>query len=680
MKKNNKRTKKMNSKFPYDNRQRLGFFCLFIFTCIVGLIIRITVIIYNNGGEYEKYVLNNQQYDSIIAPFKRGDIKDSSGTVLAYSTKVYNLILDPGVTLYQSKKDEANGNYPYVDDTIKALKLYFNVPESEIREILNRNDAKSSHYIKLRRQLTSDDVEDFNIFMSSEEQAEKEKAENYTGPKHNLVKGVWLETEYKREYPYGSLACDVIGYASSASSGAIGLENYYNDILSGVNGVTYGYVNDELNLEKTTKAAIDGYNIVTTLDFSVQSIIETKIKEFNEEYGSKNTAIMVMNPNNGEIVAMASYPVFDLNNPRDLTGIYSEEEVEAMDNDTYKDALYSLWKNFCVSEVYEPGSTIKPFTIAAALEEGYVTEDEVYLCDGSEKVLDHLIHCHNRNGHGMLTLTQTIMQSCNDALMQIGLKIGDEVTAKYQDLFGYGRKTYVDIPGEEVGITKSAKEMDDSDIATNSFGQNFNVTMIQLATAYCSLINGGYYYQPHLVKRIETGNGDVVKNVETTVVKQTITASTSDFLKNAMFETVASGTAKRSAVKGYEIGGKTGTAEKYPRGNNKYVISFIGFAPVDNPQFVLYVVIDEPQNVAVGSSAPVCELAKTVLESILPYLNVFPEEVSDTTETDNGKIEDEHAVATDVSSIISAAATTQETTEEATTQAQTEASNTSSAN
>lgn len=600
-----------------------------------------------DGSEYAKYVLNNQQFDSTVLPFKRGDIRDRSGTVLAFSSKVYNLILDPAVILYKEE---------YRTPTIEALTKCFNLSKSEIEKILD--EKPESHYVKVLKGLTDDDIAEFKKLINGQESAVTVENSAY-------IKGVWFEEEYVRSYPYTTLACDVIGFAGSASNGEIGLENYYNEYLTGTNGVTYGYVNEELNLEKTTKAPIDGYNIITTLDFSVQSIIERHIKEFNEEYGSKNTAVIVMDPNNGEIIAEASYPVFDLNKPRDLTGLYTEEEIDSMSDEETINALYSLWNNFCVSGLYEPGSTIKPFTVAAGIEEGILLGNETFYCDGVEEILGHKIHCHVTYGHGELTLEQTIMQSCNDALMQIGLKLGAGIMEKYQDIFGYGRKTYVDLPGEEAGITKASKDMDDSDIATNAFGQNFNVTMTQLAAAYCSLINGGYYYQPHFVKRIETSSGEVVKNFDATLVKQTITESTSSLMRQYMYNTVNAGTAKKVRVDGYLIGGKTGTAEKSPRGTDLYVISFVGFAPIDDPQFMIYVVIDEPQVEALGSSAPVCYLAHDILTDILPYLNVFPvESTGDEEEPENNNTSpdiDEHAVSTNANSIVNSTAQEPET-------------------
>lgn len=633
--------KRIKQRQPYvenvfNNRMKEKLLMAFgiIIVSLIALALYLAYINYKDGDKYSKLVLDNQQYDSTILPFKRGDIRDRSGTVLAYSSKVYNLIFDPKVVLSDDN---------YKEPTLTALTQCFDLSWQDLEAILA--SKPDSHYEKLLKKLTPDQIAPFQEMV----------ADTKTNP---YIKGVWFEEEYVRNYPFGTLACDVIGFATSASSGELGLENYYNDELTGTEGVSYGYIDSELNLEKTVKPAVDGYNIITTIDFSVQSIIEKHIKEFNETYGSKNTAVIVMDPNNGDIIAEASYPVFDLNNPRDMSSVYTEEELEAMSDDDTVNALYRLWKNYCVSDIYEPGSTIKPFTVAAGLEEGILKGDETFLCDGSEQILDKKINCHNIYGHGILTLEQTIMESCNDALMQIGAMLGADMLSKYQNIFGFGYKTYVDLPGEDAGITTDAADMDATDVATNSFGQNFNVNMHQMVAGFASLINGGYYYEPHLVKRIETTGGEVVSTVSPTLIRQTITSETSDKLRGYMRNTVMSGTAKRVAIDGYDIGGKTGTAEVWEldeegrntgkRSVHDYVISFMGFAPVDDPQFLIYVVIDSPDVEAglIGKSAPVCNLSHDILVDILPYLNVFPNYTGNNSSSD-GTTDDTTAATTE---------------------------------
>ncbi|MCR5216298.1 MAG: peptidoglycan glycosyltransferase [Lachnospiraceae bacterium] len=647
-----------DSELNHAMREKLLVTVFMIALALIALAVYLTYINYKDGERYSKYVLDNQQYDSSSLPFKRGDITDRNGTVLAYSSKVYNLILDPKVVLSSEK---------YKDPTLSALAEYFALSRSDLEGLLA--SKPDSHYEKLLKGLTQDQISEFNKMLEESEEA-------------IYIRGIWFEEEYVRNYPFDTLACDVVGFASSASVGELGLENYYNEELTGVNGVSYGYVDSDLNLEKTVKPAVDGYNLVTTIDYSVQAVIEEDIRAFNEEFGSDNTAVIVMNPNNGEIIAEASYPVFDLNNPRDMTSIYTVEELNAMDDETMLNSLYTLWNNYCVSSIFEPGSTMKPFTVGAALEEGLVHDGDTYMCDGSEKVLDMTIKCHNIYGHGELTLEQTIMQSCNDALMQIGMKLGADLLAKYQDIFGFGYRTYVDLPGEDAGLTYEASKMDATDVATNSFGQNIEVNMHQLVAGFCSLVNGGYYYQPHLVKRIETSTGEVVKTIRPTLIRQTITEETSALLRKYMQSTVATGTGKRVAVEGYDIGGKTGTAETWAldedgknlgyRSITDYVISFIGFAPCDDPQFVIYVVIDNPQVDAVGTAIPVCELSHTIMEDILPLMNVYPDYTDPNATTEEGTTTE---ATTDATTEATTEATTKATTEETTTAKETETKN-----
>lgn len=591
---------KKQQKVTYRVHRKIAFIFLIVGVFFLILGARIFLINYESGDKYSKSVLDHQHYSSTTIPYKRGQILDRNGTQFVYSEKVYNLIFDPKVLLSSDEK--------YKEPTMNALIQYFNIPRQDIEVILR--DKPNSSYEKLLSNLTADQTASFNEFVSSDEGSN--------------IKGIWFEDAYIRKYPYNSFACDVIGYASQSGGGIIGLEMQYNSELSGIDGVTYGYINDGLNIETTTKDPIDGNNIITTLDYGVQTILEKHIKAFNTEYGSKNTAVVVMNPNNGEILGMASYPFFDLNNPRDLTSLYTEEELAQMSEEEKNNAIYSLWANFCVSSIYEPGSTYKPFTVSAAMEENFAADSDTYYCSGSEVVGGWTIRCHEKGGHGTISLKESIMYSCNPAMMQIAAKMGGSVFGKYQKLFGLGSKTGIDLPGEETGILINGDMMGDSDLATASFGQNFNVTMVQMASAFSSLVNGGSYYKPHVVKRIESANGEIVKNNSAELVRQTVTKSTSEYIKTYLKATVDDGLAKKAAVKGYSVGGKTGTAQKQPREDEKYVISFLGCAPAEDPQFVLYIVIDEPEVEGYnGSSQPVLWLTKDIMSDLLPYLNVF---------------------------------------------------------
>lgn len=581
----------------------------------IGIIILMLILIYkivsiNNskGDEYAKAVLDHQAYTSSTISSKRGQILDCNGTVLAYSEKVYNLILDPKLMLSDER---------FKEPTAVALTNCFDITREELEEILSQK--KDSHYEKVRTNLTSDQVKDFKALL------EDTKNNPY-------IKGVWFEDSYVRKYPFGSMACDAIGFASPANGGELGIESYYDEELTGTDGISYSYVSENMDVSETTKDAVDGLNVVTTIDYNVQNIIEKHIKAYNEEKPSKNTEVIVMNPKNGEILGMSDYPYFDLNNPRDLSGLYTQEELDAMSDDDKSKAYYALWNNYCISQTFEPGSTFKPFTVAMGLEEGVVHDGDTFECHGSEVIDGVTISCHKRSGHGTLTLEQAVMQSCNPTMMQIVQRLGASKFSHYQTMFGFGNKTSIDLPGEENGIMQPSN-MSNISLACNSFGQNFNVNMIQMVSAMSSLVNGGYYYQPHIVKRIENASGEVVKSYDATLVRQTVTESTSQYIRKYLHSTVTDGLAKRADVTGYAISGKTGTAQKLPRADKKWIISFLGCAPSDDPQIVIYVVIDEPDgtNGTEGSSTDALELTHSILEDLLPYMNIF-KDVQDTPE------------------------------------------------
>lgn len=610
------RRKKKLARFPIKMKKKLMVTFLMITVLLIALIGRIMYIEVKSGEKYEKIVLSQQEYDSTILPYQRGDIVDTKGNVLATSTDVYNVIFDCRVLNSKEKCKKP---------TIEALISCFeDLKEEELYQLLE--DKPKSQYNKLLSKLPYDKVQKFVEILNDTK-------------KNPNIAGVWLEKEYVRSYPYGSLAASAIGYTTSGNEGIGGLEDYYNDILNGVNGREYGYLNADNNFEKTIKEAVNGQNIVSTLDINIQSVVEEKMQEYIEAFrdnakegpGCKNMGVLVMNPNNGEVLAMADYPNFDLNNPRDMSAYYTEEELEDMSEEEQLDALNSIWENFCISQTYEPGSTVKPLTVATGLETGTLTGNETYYCDGVEHIGGHDIHCVVRSGHGELTVEQAIMESCNDALMQMSFAIQKENLLNYQKIFGFGQKTNIDLPGEARtdSLMYTLETMDDTSLATNSFGQNFNVTMVQLASAFSSLINGGDYYQPHMVKKITDENENLIEDIEGTVLKQTVSRDTCDILKEYMYKTVSEGTGNTAKVAGYSMGGKTGTAQKHPRSEGNYLVSFIGYVPQENPQVVIYVVIDEPNVEDQAHSSYAQNVTREILEEILPYMNIYPDEEYD---------------------------------------------------
>lgn len=628
---------------------------LIIFIAIAGVLIclvgRLAYIELKSGDKYAKIVLNQQEYSSKTIPFRRGDIVDRKGTVLATSTDVYNVILDCSVLTSQED---------YLEPTLSALNQCFGLDTEELRSYVSENPKK--RYYVLAKKLPYDEIAQFESL-----QNDKKTGKN--------IKGVWFEKEYIRNYPYDSLACSILGFTTSGNEGIGGLEDYYNSTLNGIDGKEYGYVNSDSNYEIKVKDATDGNNVVSTIDANLQSIVESKISEFNDAMkdssheGAKNIGVIMMDPNSGEVLAMATNRTFSLQDPWDadtdkyftdeeratiikqaerveLKKYYSLDEINAMTDDQWNAALsehYSqeqldqihhlallnqVWNNFCVSSTYEPGSTAKPFTVAAGLESGTLTGNETFYCDGGETIANHHISCIKKAGHGMETVQQALENSCNDALMQMSYLIGPANFSRYQQIFNFGLKTNIDLPGEARtdSLIYPEDQLSTINLATNSFGQSYNVTMIQMIAGYCSLINGGKYYQPHMVCKIEDSNGNTVQNIEPTLVRETVSEETSATIRQYLQGVVVNGSGKKAKVDGYSMGGKTGTAQKLPRSARKYLVSFIGSVPADNPQVAIYVVVDEANSADQAHSYYAQSIAREILKEALPYMGIYPDE------------------------------------------------------
>lgn len=613
-----KRVKKKRVRILKRMQRKLLISFLIICALFVGLIGRLMFIEYSSGERYEKIVLSQQEYDSTTIPFQRGNIVDSKGTVLATSVDVYNVILDCKVL-------NAN-DATVIASTVEAVAECFpEIGREAVEEELE--DNPDSQYSVLAKKVSYEEMSKFTDLQ--EERREDDDPDNN-------ITGVWFEKEYKRVYPYGSMAAATLGFTTSGNVGVVGLENQYNSVLNGVNGRSYGYLNNDSDLERTVIEAQNGNTLVTTLDANIQSIVEQEILNFNQQYtnenglGSKNTAVLVMDPDTGGILAMAQYPGFDLNNPWDLSAYYTPEELAAMSEQDQLNILNQLWKNYAVTNTYEPGSTAKPFTVAGGLESGALKGDETFVCDGGEQIAGYNVRCVNRNGHGLETIQDALVNSCNDALMQMSYRIGPITFSQFQSLFGFGQRTWIDLPGE----TSTASLIYDEEalestinLATNSFGQNFNVTMVQMASAFCSLVNGGRLYQPHLVERITDDAGNTVQEIEPVLRKQTISKEVSDQMKQYLRAVVTEGSASIAGVDGYDVGGKTGTAQKFDtetgqRAEGKYLVSFIGYAPQEHPEVLVYVIVDEPNVEDQAHSSYALGIAHNILQQILPYMNI----------------------------------------------------------
>ena len=506
--------------------------CLFTFGVLLFKIYRINS---KDGDRYRKEALSQQSYTNTVLNYQRGDVKDRNNTTLAVSVRKYDLVLEPRTLGKDEKKKQA---------TVDAIAKTFGVASSVVEEVIQKKPNSMYEHIDGLKELPAKKVDKFK------KQIKKERLE-----------GVWFEEVYKRNYPLKTVGASIIGFMNSNNQGTYGVEEQYNSVLNGTTGREYGYFDSNMNLQRTIKEAKDGNSVVLTIDANVQKIIEDEIADFQKNgTGAKTIAMMVMNPKNGEILAMASNSTFDLNDPQNLASMYSEQKIAAMTDKEKNENLLSMWSNFCVGSAYEPGSTFKPFTIAAALDENIISGKSTFQCNGVKKVADREIHCSNRNGHGMLDLRHALMESCNAALMDIGLGLGRNKFSKYNKLYGFGQRTGVDLPGETSGLIHTKEELNPVELATSSFGQTQTVTMVQMLSGFSSLINGGNYYQPHLVKEIQNSNGDVVKTIDPVVVKRTTSEDTSSKLRSYLKSTVEAGTAAPAQLTGFSIGGKTGTA------------------------------------------------------------------------------------------------------------------------
>lgn len=602
---------------------------------LVSLLVGITIINAKFGNKYTQQVLSQsqQQYTNKTLPFKRGSITDRNGTMLANSVKVYNLILDC---------KEVNGHETYKEPVKEALETVFGIEDSEIENLLENEETKDSQYQILKKEVTMEEKKSFEEAnkVPTDEEAKKALREEELKRRQN-VKGIYFEDTYKRVYPLDSLACDVIGFTDAGNTATWGLEGYYNSTLNGSNGRKFGYLDENASLEQTIVEAVNGKNLTTTLDATIQTIVEKYITAFDralsagpnnkkdaKKKGAENIAVIVENPNNGEILAMASSGTYDLNNPRDLSGSYTEKEIEAMDDEQTKDALFNMWKNYCVSQNFEPGSTVKPIVVAGALESGAITENSRFLCDGGEEIGEDYVRCAvYPDNHGAESLGEVIQNSCNDGMMAIGRKMGAAKFLEYQQRFNFGTRTGIDLPNEETGLLFTEDNMYEMELSTSAFGQGFNCTMIQEISAMAAAINGGIYYQPHLVKEITDEDGKVVKSIQPNILKQPISEEVSADIREYMGMSVTDGTSKKSKVKGYSMGGKTGTAEKLnEKEKGNYLVSFIGFAPLDNPELLIYVVVDTPNVEEQASSSYPQFLAQAILSEVLPYMNIYMDE------------------------------------------------------
>lgn len=597
------------TKLTVKMKRKLTFTFIVIALALLALFVRIIVINQLDGDEYSRIVLSQQSYTDTDVAYKRGSILDCNGNILAVSEEIYNVVVDCYVINHGTDENKAA-----VKDILVGK--VSNITSEEIDKALA--ETPDMRYFVIRRSLAYSDIKDLETRIADVE---------------HPINGVWLQKNYKRYYPQSSLASSFLGFANSANEGLGGIEGGYNDILNGTDGRMFGYLNNDNNFETDVIDPVDGNTVVSTIDMRVQKIAEEKVAEWNKAYkdkaekrdGSKATGVIIMNPKNAQVIAMVDYPNFDLNNPRDLTPFYTAEQLKVMTEEQQLDALNNIWNNYCITATYEPGSTAKVLTVAAGLDSGKLKGDETYICDGYEMYDGTRINCVDIAGRGVETICDAIKYSCNDALMQISRQIGNEVFVKYQNIFNMGLKTTIDLPGE--ASTQGllfGEDMKPINLATSSFGQGYNVTMIQMAAAYCSIVNGGTYYKPQCVSRVLNSAGETVKTYEPVALKKTVSRTTTDTINSYLKETVETGSGGVMKTEGYSIGAKTGAAEKLPRSEQKYVISVMVTCPAEDPELLLYVVIDEPNMENQGNARPAVELARDIFREVAPVLNLYP--------------------------------------------------------
>lgn len=434
------------------------------------------------------------------------------------------------------------------------------------------------------------------------------------------LSGVKVDEDYKRYYPYGTLASKVLGFTGADNQGILGLEVKYDEYLQGTNGkiltLTDARGIEIENAGESRLEPVNGYDLCLSLDRNIQMYCEQAAKKVCTKKSADSVSVIVMNPQNGELMAMVNYPEFDLNDPFTLAG----DTGESVSAEEKQNLLNKMWRNQCISDTYEPGSTFKIITAAAALEEGVVKLDDAFFCPGYKIVEDRRIRCARTTGHGAETFETGIMNSCNPVFMELGERLGAENFAGYFKQFGLLSKTNIDLPGEAGTIMHKTENIGPVELATISFGQSFQITPIQLVTTVSSIINGGTRVTPHFGVSVQDADGNTVKTFSYETHENICTAETSETMRYLLEKVVSEGTGKNAKIEGFSIGGKTATSQTLPRSDHKYISSFLGFAPADNPQVLVLVVINNPQGIYYGGTiaAPV---AKEIFENILPYLD-----------------------------------------------------------
>ena len=569
----------MNNVLTINRKMLLIYVMGIILVCIVATGKLAYIMIFKSEYYTEKALDVQERQRKIKAP--RGKILDRNGKVIASNKTVCTISV-----IYNQVKEP--------EKVIKMLASELQMEEKNVRKKVEKISSREKIKSNVDKK-TGDKIREYNL------------------------SGVKVDEDYKRYYPYESLASKVLGFTGADNQGIIGLEVKYEKYLKGMDGLiltptdTRG-IEMENALEQREEP-VPGNNLTTTIDVNIQQYAEQIAYNTLEAKGANYVSIIVMNPNNGEVLAMVNAPEFNLNEPYKLNYEISGEDKKKKK----QDLLNKMWRNQCINDTYEPGSTFKVVTATAALENNVVTLDSRFSCPGFRIVDDRKIRCHKTTGHGAETFLQGTMNSCNPVFIDVGLKVGVKKFYKELDKLGLLQKTGIDIPGEAGTIIHQIKNVGNVELATMSFGQSFQITPVQYLVAASAVVNGGKLVTPHFALKAENVEGDLVEKFGYKEKKGVVSKETSDTMKYVLEKVISEGTGSKGQVEGYKVGGKTATSQKLPRGSGRYIASFMGFAPADNPRVIAMAIIDEPEGIYYGGqvAAPVIS---ELYRNILPYL------------------------------------------------------------
>lgn len=582
--------------FTSSHRKRLLIVVIAFFTLLTIITVKLVSIMTVQADDYGYRARAVQERERSIKA-KRGSIYDRNGVVLAGNQAVcsisviHNQIEDP-------------------ETVIRVLSEKLELPEEDVRRRVEKRSVREKIKSNVDKEL-ADEIRAMNLA------------------------GVMIDEDYKRYYPYSTLASHVLGFTGSDNQGIVGLEVYYDDLLMGENGSINTVTNARgIEVENMAERRVEGtagQNLVTSIDINIQQYITQKALEVLEKKQAKRVCIIVMNPQNGELYALADVPEYNLNEPFTLNYETGEAVTQDMRN--------QMWRNYCISDTYEPGSTFKIVTATTAFEQGVLRVEDQFYCPGYHIVEDRRIRCHKVAGHGAETFRDGIMNSCNPVFMQVGERIG--VDGFYDGLrkLGLFEQTGVDLPGEANSIFHKQENVGPVELATMSFGQSFQITPLQLMRAASAVVNGGNLVTPHFGVYTTDENNNVTEVLKYETKTGAVSEATSETMKELLEAVVAEGTGHRAYIAGYSIGGKTATSEKLPRSENRYISSFLGFSPADNPQVMTLILIDEPQGIYYGGTiaAPV---VSEIYDNILPYLGIYKDENAEEETTQTISIDD----------------------------------------